>query len=245
MRQKRPKDRVYAEPRASVGRFCFDSAVARVFEDMIERSVPGYATTLEMISVLAARYVAPGSRCYDLGCSLGAASLALQRGIRVPGCTIVAIDDSPAMLAQARRRLPAPGGQTPIELRQGDIRDTPVNDASMVVLNFPLQFISPAERPALLGRIHAGLRPGGVLLLSEKIRFREPDRERLMTELHHAFKRANGYNELEIGQKRQALEEVLVPETLEVHRARLAAAGFRRVEPWFQCFNFASLVAFR
>jgi tRNA (cmo5U34)-methyltransferase len=114
-----------------------------------------------------------------------------------------------------------------------------------VVLNFTLQFLPPGDRLPLLARIRDGLRAGGILILSEKIAGRDAAADGLLTEMHHAFKRANGYSELEISRKRSALEKVLVPETLDTHRQRLAAAGFARADLWFQCFNFVSLVARR
>ena len=118
-------------------------------------------------------------------------------------------------------------------------------DASVVVFNFTLQFIPPAQRDALLARIGSAMRPGGVLVLSEKIRFEDEHLQALNTDLHHAFKRANGYSDLEISQKRSALENVLVPETIATHQQRLRNAGFTSVDVWFQCFNFASLVAIK
>lgn len=238
-----PRDRLYAEPRARTPDFTFDRQVAEVFADMIQRSVPGYATVVNMTGVLAGEYVQAGSTCYDLGCSLGASSLAMQHGIRTPGCRIIAVDNSQAMLDQAALRLRRAPGTTPIELRRADLLDTPIEDASMVVMNFTLQFIEPGRRLELLRRIRRGLRPGGILVLSEKITFRNAREEALQIELHHAFKRANGYADLEISQKRSALENVLTPETLERHHQRLDEAGFAHTELWFQCFNFASLIA--
>ncbi len=238
------QDRIYSTILDEVGDFQFDRRVAAVFPDMIRRSVPGYASVINMTGVLASRYVEPGSNCYDLGCSLGASSVAMARGIEAPGCRIIGVDNSPEMLKQARQQIPA-GLETAIELIHGDVCDTPIDNASMVVLNFTLQFIPPEKRLPLLERIHQGLRPGGILVLSEKIRFEDPEQERLQIEMHHAFKRANGYNDLEISQKRTALEKVLIPETLAQHQQRLRQAGFRRADLWFQCFNFASLVARR
>lgn len=239
------KDRIYAEPLESVGDFCFDQRVAQVFPDMIRRSVPGYATVINMIGVLAAEYVQPRSRCYDLGCSLGASSLALQRGITAPGCRIIGVDNSADMLNQARQLLPSEGSKPPIELVCADILELKIRDASLVVLNFTLQFVPPERRLGLLQTIHRGLRPGGILVVSEKISFPDPEQELQQNRMHHAFKRANGYNDLEISQKRSALEQVLIPETLERHRQRLSEAGFRRTDLWFQCFNFISLIAYR
>ena len=239
------KDRIYARPHGEVEDFTFDDSVAAVFPDMIHRSVPGYATIVSTIGQLAARFAQPGSRCYDLGCSLGEAALAMKRRIHVPDTRVVAVDNSPAMVARAREHVGAFRSEVPVDLICADMEDPVTEAASVVVLNFTLQFIPVERRLALLERIHEGLRPGGILVLSEKIRFPDPEQDALNIELHHDFKRANGYSELEISQKRTALENVLIPETLETHRARLAEAGFASAEPWYQCFNFMSLVAIR
>ena len=236
-------DRIYADPRAEVADFAFDRQVARVFPDMIRRSVPGYDTVIDMTGVLAAEYVQPDSCCYDLGCSLGASLLAMHRGLQTGRCRLIGIDNSAEMLQQARNYLPLDDSRTPIELRCADVTQVEISNASMVVLNFTLQFIAPPKRLELLNRIRRGLLPGGILLLSEKISFADPRQQALQIEMHHAFKRANGYGELEISQKRNALDKVLIPETIERHRERLAQAGFRRSQRWFQCFNFISLVA--
>lgn len=243
MSQDSEQDRVYSEPRDNVGEFIFDQQVALVFPDMIRRSVPGYSTVISLSGVLAGQYVQPGTNCYDLGCSLGATSLALQSGIQAANCKIIAVDNSSDMLEQARARLPEQPERTPIEWVCADICDIEIENASLVTLNFTLQFIPVDLRTALLTRIQRGLRPGGILVLSEKIAFEDPEEERLQIEMHHAFKRANGYNDLEISQKRSALENVLIPETLAQHIVRLKQAGFERSELWFQCFNFVSLVA--
>ena len=113
----------------------------------------------------------------------------------------------------------------------------------MVVLNFTLQFIEPAARMDLMKKIYTGLRPGGALLLSEKIAFSDEAEQQRMDALHIAFKKANGYSDLEISQKRSALENVLVPDTLEQHYQRLESAGFNSVDNWFRCINFISLLA--
>ena len=132
---------------------------------------------------------------------------------------------------------------TPLELRCESIQETEIRNASVVVLNFTLQFVPEAERQALCQRISDAMRPGGILILSEKIRFADPHLQDLNTDLHRAFKLANGYSEMEVAQKRSALENVLIPETLSQHHARLKNCGFNSVDVWFQCFNFASIVA--
>jgi len=237
------RDRLFAERAAADADFVFDETVAAVFPDMIKRSVPGYPAIINMIQVLAERYAQPHSALIDLGCSLGAATVALARGSRERGCQVVGIDDAPAMLERAQSLLAVDYPQ--IEWRLGDIRATTIEGASVVVLNFTLQFLPLVDRLPLLQRIHAGLVSGGILILSEKIAGSDPLADELLTEMHHAFKRVNGYSELEISRKRSALENVLVPEALQVHRQRLAEAGFVRADTWFQCFNFVSLVARR
>lgn len=237
------RDQIYARELDEIARFAFDESVATVFPDMIRRSVPGYSTIIAMTGVMADRYAQPGSRCYDLGCSLGASTLAMARYLDDRDCRIVAVDNSPAMIERCGEHLA--GAAVPIDLACADIQDIAVEDASVVVLNFTLQFVPRDDRDALITRIAAGMRPGGVLVLSEKIRFADPHLQALNTELHHAFKKANGYSELEISQKRTALENVLTPETLDEHRRRLQGAGFASADVWFQCFNFASLVAVR
>ncbi|MFZ5756728.1 MAG: carboxy-S-adenosyl-L-methionine synthase CmoA [Pseudomonadota bacterium] len=237
-------DRLYASPRGQVPPFRFDEAVARVFPDMIRRSVPGYATMVQMTGVIAGRHAAPGSTLYDLGCSLGAVTLAMRHPIAGRDCRIIAIDNAPAMLERARQLLGDAGpGAAPVELRCEDIRDTHYADASVVALNFTLQFVPEADRLPLLQRIRAGMRPGGVLVLSEKIRFEDAHEQQVNDALHLEFKRSEGYSELEIAQKRTALENVLVPDTLDQHITRLRAAGYTEVAPWFRCFNFMSLIA--
>lgn len=236
-------DKIYATPREAIDRFAFDDAVAAVFPDMIQRSVPGYSTIIAMTGVLADRYATPGSRCYDLGCSLGASTFAMAQYLDGRDCRIVAVDNSQAMLSRLAERLPPL--TIPIDAVCSDIRSVEIIDASVVVLNFTLQFLPPVERDTLLSSIYAGMKTGGILVLSEKILFSDPHLQELNTDLHHAFKRSNGYSDLEISQKRTALENVLQPETIDTHERRLGHAGFSSIDVWFQCFNFASLVAIK
>jgi len=236
------RDAVYADPRERLDAFRFDAAVARVFADMIARSVPGYALTLQMIAVAAHRFARAGTCCYDLGCSLGASTLAIAHHAP-PGGRIVGVDNSPDMVARCREMLALEAPGAPVEIRCEDVCATALDDASLVVMNFTLQFVPPPARDALLARVAAALRPGGCLVLSEKVAFADPAEQQLLRSLHEDFKQLQGYSRLEIAQKRAALESVLIPETVEVHSRRLLAAGFGRVTLWLQCLNFVSLLA--
>ncbi len=243
--QEPQNDTLYAQAQTEVARFIFDERVVQVFPDMINRSVPGYSTILLMIGELAARYAQAHSRCYDLGCSLGGASFAMAKRIQAPGVDIHAIDSSPAMINRFAQLLETDAPACPISLTQADILDCDIHNASVVVLNFTLQFIPRDQRCKLLRRIADGMLAGGILILSEKICFDDQKHDDLVQDLHHFFKASNGYSEMEIAQKRNALENVLLPETLEQHRQRLLDSGLQNPNVWFQCFNFASLIAFK
>jgi tRNA (cmo5U34)-methyltransferase len=240
-------DQLFAKPLEQVPDFVFNEDVARVFPDMIKRSVPGYPTIVENIGVLAGHFAQPDSLLYDLGCSLGAVTQALRRHVRVEGCKVLAVDNSSAMVERCREYLQAQDAMfqelLPAAVVQADILNLQWQPASLVALNFTLQFIAPGQRLELLSQIRQTLLPGAALILSEKLCFTDNQQQHLLTDLHLAFKRANGYSELEIAQKRSAIENVMLPDTLEQHRKRLLAAGFTQVIPWFQCLNFASLVA--
>jgi tRNA (cmo5U34)-methyltransferase len=240
------QDEIYASPLNEIIDFDFDEKVADVFPDMIQRSVPGYGTMISTIGILAAKYAQPNSRCYDLGCSLGAVSLSMRQRINQPDCKIIAVDNSEAMVERGMELLASGNSsRVPVEMVCADIQDIAIEDASVVVLNFTLQFIPLDQRLALITRIYQGLKPGGVLILSEKMAFEDQIKQAFHTEAHHDFKRANGYSDLEISQKRTALDRVMIPESLARHKERLRKAGFPVSEVWFQCFNFASMIAIK
>ncbi len=234
-----------SQPSGEETPFEFNDDVASVFPDMLNRSIPGYATTLSTIAAITGRYAQPGSRCYDLGCSLGGATIAMRRAVPDPTVTMIGIDNAPAMVKRCRAAMALEGVSGPVQIDEGDIATSPLHDASVIVLNFTLQFVPIAQRTDLLKRCADALRPGGVLLLSEKIAFDDPASDELFADLYHAFKRSQGYSQLEISRKRNALENVLIRETLDTHKQRLLGTGFRSVEVWFKCFNFASLIAFK
>ncbi|MCE7611811.1 carboxy-S-adenosyl-L-methionine synthase CmoA [Vibrio fluvialis] len=239
------KDTIFSAPIDKIGDFTFDERVVEVFPDMIQRSVPGYANIISAIGMLAERFAKPHSNLYDLGCSLGAATLSMRRNIKQEGCKIIGVDNSAAMVERCKLHVNAYRSDTPVEIIEADIRNIDIKNASVVVLNFTLQFLSPEDRYTLLEKIYAGLRPGGILILSEKFVFENQVANELLIDLHHNFKRANGYSELEISQKRSAIENVMRPDSVETHKARFEQLGFSSFEVWFQCFNFGSMFAIK
>lgn len=239
------QDTIYAQACENISDFKFDDRVAGVFNDMIKRSVPGYGQIINTLGDFATKCVVPNSRVYDLGCSLGAATLSVRRRLDGRNCTIVAVDNSQSMIERCQQNLNAYVSDTPVDLICADIRDIDIQNASLVILNFTMQFLAPEDRQTLLKKIYDGLLPGGLLVLSEKLTFEDAPIQALLDELHLDFKRANGYSELEISQKRSSLEHVMKPDSLQQHEQRLNAQGFSHFSVWFQCFNFASMVAIK
>ncbi len=239
------KDTLYRNRADAIKPFEFDQRVVDVFPDMIRRSVPGYPLTIAMIGVIAERYVQPGSRIYDLGCSLGAASFAVDSTIRDKTSSIIAIDSSEAMIASCQKHLEQQQSGREIQFQCEDITQTCIEQASLVILNFTLQFIPLNQRLTLLEKIVDGLLPGGALVLSEKIAFANKEEAELMQDLQLQMKALNGYDDMEIANKREALDQVLVPESIETHLQRLEEAGFQHSYTWLRCLNFCSLLALK
>ena len=239
------RDALFTTPLDDVASFSFDEQVVQCFPDMIRRSVPGYGQIIGMIGVLARRYLPTGGHIYDLGCSLGASTFSICRQLAPDDFTLDAVDLSPAMITRAREVLADSYPTHRIRLYEGDIRTLEYRPADMIVLNFTLQFLAPEERDQVIQSLADALNPGGLLVLSEKIVDDNPANEQLLFELHHDFKRANGYSDLEISQKRSALEDVMIPDSLATHHDRLARTGLIRSVTWFRQLNFASMIAFK
>ena len=242
MNRESDKDEVFSRRLSQVRPFEFNETVANVFQDMISRSVPGYDLLLRMIGLYASLFIQPGSRVFDLGCSLGEASLVIADQPQGSKCQIVAVDNSAAMIAKCREHESQPAN---IEWRCEDIRQTVITNASLVVLNLTLQFLPPEERLELLQRIFEGMNPGGALVLSEKVVFASEAENERMVQLYQGFKKSMGYSDLEISQKRNALEKVLIPDSDSYHLQRLEAVGFDEIYQCFRSFNFISYLAIK
>ncbi len=163
------KDKIFSKENKNIDQFEFNEEVADVFEDMLHRSIPSYLSTIETLEFLTKQYIQPNSNCYDLGCSLGEASLAIEKGINVDGCTIFAIDKSEAMVSKCKKNLRNKITNASIEIINDDILNIEINNASIVVMNYTLQFLEKNQRQLILNKIYNGLKDGGLFLLSEKI----------------------------------------------------------------------------
>ena len=238
------EDKVYAKPIDQLEAFEFNAQVADVFENMIGRSVPGYPLILDIIGLTTEHFAQPNTCCYDLGCSLGASTLKIRQHLPI-SCLAIGIDNSSDMVERCRANVARDHSQAQIEIRQEDLRTTRIENASVVVMNFTLQFLPEGDRDNVLRGISDGLVDGGVFLLCEKIKFDNSNQQVLFEDLHLSFKRLMGYSDLEIAQKRAALESVLIPSTITELNERVSRAGFSRTELIVQCLNFVAILAIK
>ena len=224
-----------------IANFRFDESVVEVFDDMVKRSVPGYDSMIQMVGLVARMYGKDNTNYYDLGSSTGAITLAISLNNNHKNNKFIAIDNSPDMVKKCQKNLSKKIDN--LEVICEDINEITIQNASIVVLNLTLQFVDVSKRSALLKKIYDGLNPGGVLIISEKIHFDDNENQEQITQLHLDFKRANGYSELEIANKRQAIENVLITENKKTHIDRLKQCGFKETSCYFQCLNFASFLS--
>jgi len=231
------RDEIYKD-KVDISKFTFDQKVVDVFDDMVLRSVPGYKQMIELIGLAGRKYPVINSNVYDLGCSTGAVTLSIASNLKSESVKIFSIDNSQEMIEQCGKNLS--GTEANIQYICDDIENIQFENASLIVLNLTLQFINPKNRSDLIERIFKSLLPGGALIISEKIIHENEEINKSLISLHESFKRENGYSETEIAQKRKAIEDVLIPESIEQHLKRLSDAGFKKPLVQMQCINFAS-----
>ena len=239
------KDRIFNEPRERLDDFHFGKETAAVFDDMLNRSVPMYGEIQRMTGELIADFAAPGTNIYDLGCSTcntfwaAAHFMPPGRGIRFVG-----IDSSPEMLDKARVKLKADKFPFDFELRQGDLNEgMTFENASVVLLTLTLQFVRPLNRERLIRSIFAGMNDNACLILVEKVLGEDSLFNRMFIKHYYEMKKRNGYSEMEIMQKREALENVLVPYRLEENKQLLRETGFTKIDTFVKWYNFAGMIA--
>jgi tRNA (cmo5U34)-methyltransferase len=241
--RKDHKDEVFADDQHPVGDFAFNATVAHVFDDMVSRSVPYYEEMQRMVCELAQDFAQPNTSLYDIGCSTATTLLTLD-GMIGPDVQFVGIDNAPDMLDKAAQKIEASGTNRPIDLRVVDLhRGLAIDNASVVTMLLTLQFVRPLFRERVMKAIQAGLNDHGCLLMIEKLTSEDTTFNRLFIQHYYDFKRRNGYSEIEISKKREALENVLIPYRLDENVQLLKEVGFRSVEVFFRWYNFCGIVA--
>ena len=231
-------DKVFTKPITK--QFEFDEDVAVVFDDMLGRSIPFYKEVIALMCRYGVLHLPSNARIVDLGCSTANTLLALDKASH-HGYTLLGIDNSEAMLQLARQKVHAYGSK--IELLNADITAVSLSNYDGIIANYMLQFIRPLQRADFVSKLYDALNPNGLFMFSEKIVFDDKELNKQMIDLYYQFKREQGYSDFEIAQKREALENVLIPYTEEENKAMLKNAGFSTIETIFKWGNFATFVA--
>jgi tRNA (cmo5U34)-methyltransferase len=239
------RDAIFKAPRKRIDDFAFGKETAAVFDDMLDRSVPFYGEFQRMVAELSADFAQEGTAIYDLGCSTCTSLLHIAKALpKDRHVRFVGIDYSPEMLERGRRKLEESGFPHPFELRLGDLNDgVAIQNASVALLVLTLQFVRPLYRDALLASVARGLATQGCAIIVEKVLGESSTINRLFIEHYYDLKRRNGYSDMEISQKREALENVLVPYRLKENRELLLRAGFSQVDVFFKWYNFCGIIA--
>ena len=239
------KDALFAEKRELIGDFDFGAKTAEVFDDMLDRSVPYYSEIQRIMGELAQDFAVSGSNLYDLGCSTGTTLVHLDK--LLPADVIfVGVDSSPEMLEKAGHKLKKAGSRRVTELTCADLNNgVPMANASVVILNLTLQFIRPLNRDRVVAGMAAGLNKDGCLILVEKMLSENSTINRLFIKHYYEFKKRNGYSEMEIAQKREALENVLIPYHFDENRELLLRNGFKSCDVFFRWYNFCGMLAIK
>jgi tRNA (cmo5U34)-methyltransferase len=234
------EDKVFSKPIEK--QFEFDEQIAAVFDDMLKRSVPFYEEAMALTKRFALAYLKEGGRLYDLGCSTASTLLDIERDLEVEA-ELVGIDNSPSMLEQAQRKLSVFGSK--IRLEEADIMSYTYAEADVFITNYTLQFIRPLVRETLIRRIFESLNAGGVFIFSEKVVSEDKRLNKLLIDGYYDFKKTQGYSEYEIMQKREALENVLIPYTEDENKEMVKRCGFAHCETIFRWGNFATFIALK
>ncbi|MFV0481972.1 MAG: carboxy-S-adenosyl-L-methionine synthase CmoA [Campylobacteraceae bacterium] len=234
------QDKVFKKPIEK--QFEFDEAVASVFDDMLDRSIPFYAEVLALVCDLSLKYVKENSSVLDLGCSTANTLLGIFKKSPYK-LNLVGVDNSTAMLERAGQKIKAYGAN--IKLINDDITKVDFGKNSVVIANYMFQFIRPPKRLELVKKIYESLEIGGVCIFSEKIIYEDKKLNKDIIDLYLEFKKRQGYSEFEISQKREALENVLVPYSENENKELMKNASFKSVEVIFKWGNFATFVAMK
>ena len=231
-------DKVFTKPITK--QFEFDEDVAAVFDDMLERSIPFYKEVIELTCNVICTHANIDAKIVDLGCSTANTLLSLHKKSR-KAYSLKGVDNSSAMLHLASQKAHAYGAK--IELLEEDITKVILEKEDVIIANYMLQFIRPLQRASFVQKIYDGLSDNGLFIFSEKIVFEDKVLNKQMIDLYYDFKRTQGYSDFEIAQKREALENVLIPYTEEENRAMLKSVGFQIIETIFKWGNFATFIA--
>lgn len=221
-------------------KFEFDEKVATVFDDMLHRSIPFYDQNLELICRYIAAVASDGDRLLDIGCSTGNLLLNVNTYAKQK-LTLEGIDSATSMINKAKEK--ASAYEVAMELAVADAFEYDFGSKNIIVCNYLLQFIRPLNRHKLVQKIYESLDNDGFFICSEKVVFEDKRYDKKIIDIYYEYKQNQGYSKTEIVQKREALENVLIPYTIEENTKMFKDAGFESVQTLFQWANFVTFVA--
>jgi tRNA (cmo5U34)-methyltransferase len=236
------KDNIYAIRQKGIKKFKFDTKVAEVFDDMIARSVPFYSEIIDKEAKIAEKFYKKDTYIYDLGCSTGNFCSAFSEIFYNESFKMICVDNSEPMLEICKSRIKDTDN---IKFVRKDILKIDLKKSSVIAANFIFQFLPVEARKIMIKKIYDALIPGGILLTAEKIIHQKEELYRLQQDFYYKLKEENGYSKLEISQKREALENVLIPETIADHNRRFLKAGFQKTDIWLKWFNFTAFICIK
>jgi len=247
IRKSTIKDEIFKKEKKEITPFAFSHEVTRVFDDMVNRSIPFYKEIHQLIiDLLKLKLTKDNLIINDLGCSTGAVILSIESWLKHAGRSahFNGFDNSAPMLSKCNEKLSDYRVRS-FTLFEEDLNKSTLPQNNLSIMNYTLQFIDIEKRKELLKKIYDSLESKGLFILSEKITPELESNEDLICDLYYEFKKNNGYSELEIAQKREALINVLKPLTPNEQIRMLKDAGFQRSEIFFRWYNFVTYVCIK
>jgi tRNA (cmo5U34)-methyltransferase len=241
--RREDKDQIFAS-NSYPKPFEFNEQVARVFDDMAVRSIPLYEETIRSSVDWALDFYQSESKIIDIGCSTGTciAAIAANSAYKI---NFVGVDSSASMIKKARIKLKSFVRDHSIDLKCEDALLSDYSGASVVIMNYTLQFVSITKRAELLQKIFDNMLDNGILFISDKLTSSCKEFNETIVNNYHAFKKSNNYSSTEIERKKETLENVLLPLSFEDEVSLIKNAGFSSVEPILKWNNFCSFVAIK
>lgn len=254
------------------GKWAFDADVAAKFDNMLGRSIPGYAQMRDLCFDLGKTFLT-GNRptVIDLGSSRGESVSAFVESPDLDDTNYILTEVSEPMLDQIRQRWGDRPNVFPINYdlrkRASDLAEDlsnpllmlrsnvaeydartimtmpTINKPSLIQAILTLIFVPINFRQSIIQGVHDALAPGGAFIMVEKVLGNTALTQDMLVDSYHEHKNRHGYSWESIERKRAALEGVQVPVRSEENLAMLRNAGFRHVEVFWRHLNFEATIA--
>ena len=224
------------------GKFTFNEDVANVFDDMLNRSIPFYRDNLKLNAKILSKYIKDGDKVYDIGSSTLNFLLYFEQNFKIKA-DLIGIDNSKPMIKKATNKIKSYNSN--INLIFGNIENIELKPSQAIVSNYTLQFIDKDKRSEVIKKIFNSLNDNGIFLVSEKVISNNKKLNENLIEIYHNYKQDKGYTITQIEKKKEALENILTPLSLDENMSMLKKVGFKEVEVLFKWANFSTFLAIK